>query len=384
MRRIASLTRSCLLVAGANLAQHRLRLVAALAGAAVALLLLLLQVAFLDAARQKVTLLYDFFAFDLAVVPETYQFLYSGGTFDRIRLTQARAASGVEASFNLNVRTTRWTDPLTRRRSSLLLIGIDETPAFLRDPMLREGIKALRDSRSVLLDAFAHPDYGSLGLGTTGTISGQEVMIAGHFELGMFFYAEGSAIVRNVDFSRLAGRGARDTSVGLIQLAPGTAPDTARASLTEILPRDVRVYTRSELIEQERAFFLTTRPIGIMLRSGMVIAVLVGAVILLQVLSTEVINRLKEYATLKAMGFGPGFIYGVGLAQTVLLALGAFLPAAAAGAWVLWMVHARTHLGTALTPALAMQVLAAALAMCVLAGIIALARIRRTDPAELY
>lgn len=380
----ASPFRSCLFVAFANLAQHRLRLLVALLGTGVALLLLLLQIAFLDAARTKVALLYDYFAFDLAVVPDTYQFLYSGGTFDRIRLTQARAAAEIDAAFSLNVRTTRWIAPSTKQRSSLLLIGLDDTAGFIRDPAIWQGMTQLKDSRSVLIDAFAHHDYGPLAIGTKGLISGQEVVIAGQFELGMFFYAEGSAIVRNVDFVRLAGRASRETSVGFLRLAKGADGPAAKARLAAALPRDVKVYLRDELIAQEREFFLTTRPIGIMLRIGMVIAFLVGAVILLQVLSTEIGNRIKEFATLKALGFGPGFVYGVGLTQTVLLAIGAFLPAAGLGAVVLWLVREKTHLPTALTPLLGGSVLAIALVMCMAAGLVVLRRVHRADPAELY
>src|SRR4051812_9407647 len=84
---------TCVLVAAANLAQHKLRLAAAALGIGVALVLLVIQIAFLDAARAKVSLLFDFFDFDIAVVPATYQFLYSPGAFDRIRLTQARGAA---------------------------------------------------------------------------------------------------------------------------------------------------------------------------------------------------------------------------------------------------------------------------------------------------
>jgi putative ABC transport system permease protein len=387
MRHIAaslSLLRCCLLVAGANLAQHRVRLIVALAGTAVALLLLLLQFAFLDAARHKVTLLYDFFDFDLALVPETYQFLYSAGTFDRIRLTQARAAGGVEATASLNIRTTRWTEPQTGRRSSLLLIGIDDNTRFVRDPLLREGLGALRDSRSILIDAFAHPDYGRTTLGATGMIGGQEVAIAGHFELGLFFYAEGSAVVRNVDFPRLSGQAARETSIGLVRLADGADAAAAKSRLSTSLPRDIRVYTRAELIAQEREFFLTTRPLGIMLRIGMAIAFLVGTVILLQVLSAEIITRTKEFATLKAMGFAPAFVYGVGLLEAALLAVGAFLPAIIVGTGVLWSVWRLTHLATMPSIPLVGLVLVIALAMSLLAALTAVRPVQRADPAALY
>src|SRR5205814_6946821 len=92
---------SCISVAAANLFQHRLRLLAALAGIAVALFLLVLQISVLDAAKAKVTMLYDDFNFDLAAVPDTYQFLLNFETVDRVVLNQARATGDVAQAFGL-------------------------------------------------------------------------------------------------------------------------------------------------------------------------------------------------------------------------------------------------------------------------------------------
>src|SRR6202012_5549276 len=96
------LLRSCIAVAAANLLAFRLRLVAALSGVAVALFLLILQISILDAASTKVTALYDDFNFDIVIVPDTYQFLLSFDTVNRIVLDIARATGDVADTFCLN------------------------------------------------------------------------------------------------------------------------------------------------------------------------------------------------------------------------------------------------------------------------------------------
>lgn len=368
----------------ANLAQHRTRLLVAIIGTGVPIVLIFLQMSVLGAARTQVTRLYDDFDFDLAMVPATYQFLYSGGTFDRVRFTQARAVEGVAATFSLNIDTDDWTDKSNERRSSLLLIGIDDDARFIRDPDIKNGLAQLGSSRSVLVDDFSVSDYGSLATGTEAAISGQPVDIAGHFKLGLFFYADGSAIVKNTDFSALAGRGARQTSVGLLRLEPGADKDKVIADLTRVLPADVRVADRDRFIAEERAFFITTKPIGIMLTISMWIAFIAGSVILLQVVSADVINRIKEFATMKAMGFSPVYVLGVGVLEAALLAFGAFVPAFAVSALILWLIEGATHLPTSLTPLLAASVFAIALPMCLLSAAFALRRIARAAPAELY
>jgi putative ABC transport system permease protein len=121
-----------------------------------------------------------------------------------------------------------------------------------------------------------------------------------------------------------------------------------------------------------------------MLSVSMWIAFLVGSVILWQVVSADVINRVKEFATMKAMGFSQSYVLGIGLAEAVLLALGAFLPAFAISAVLLWSIEKLTHLPTSITPALAATVGGIVLSMCALSATAAVRRIARAAPAELY
>ena len=53
-----------------------------------------------------------------------------------------------------------------------------------------------------------------LGAGVTAKIGEEQETIVGHFKLGLFFYGEGTAIVRNTDFPRLANRDSSKVSIG--------------------------------------------------------------------------------------------------------------------------------------------------------------------------
>jgi len=380
----ASRNRYAILIAIANLTQRRLRLVVALAGTAVPIILLMMQMAFLSGARIQVTQFYDLFDFDLALISADYQFLVECGSIDRVRLTQAAALPEVAGTFAINVGSNDWTNRADGGRSTALVFGLDETPDFFRDASLREGMANLRTNRAVLVDAFSSPEYGAIHPGTTGILSDSDVDVAGQVRLGLFFYADGSTIVRNTDFPRYERTNPLLIDIGLIRLTGGADAAEVAERLSASLPPDVRVLTRDQLIGQERAFFITTKPIGIMLQISMWIAFLVGSVILLQVISTDIVNRLKEFATLKAMGFGPGFVFGVGLFQSLLLAGGAFLIALAVTALVLAVVQATTHLPAGITPLLAIMTLVIVLTMTALSVVSVVRRIARADPAELY
>src|SRR5205085_9189165 len=149
-----------------------------------------------------------------------------------------------------------------------------------RDPVIRQGMKSLVSAHSLLMDAYSERDIGPLAAGTTARIGDEQVSIAGHFKLGLFFYGEGSAIVRNTDFPRLADRDSRSVSIGLFQLRPGVDARKAKRDLEAIVPEHTLIFTRDELLQQERDYFLTVRPVGIMIYISMLVACLVGTVII--------------------------------------------------------------------------------------------------------
>ena len=378
------LARSCVAVAAANLLQHRLRLVAALSGIAVALLLLLLQISVLEAARTKVTALYDDFNFDIAILPDIYQYLMSVGTINSVDLEIARSTGDVADTFGLNVENVHWMELPSKHMTYNLLIGIDDPGSFVRDPDIRAGWAQLRSPHAILADAYSQKSVGPISPGTDAQIGDTRVHIVGQFKLGLFFYAEGATIARNVNFYGFTGGDPSLISIGLVRLKPGVSPDKARADLIKALPSNTLVLTRDELLHDERAYFLSTKPVGIMLYISMIIASLVGAAIIVQVLSTEVSNRMGEYAMFKAMGADIPFVYGIGMAQAGLLGLGGLVPAIVIGALILSFVALRTHLDTFVGPSLMMTMLAISLTLSVAAGAAVIRRVQRADPAELF
>jgi putative ABC transport system permease protein len=243
---------------------------------------------------------------------------------------------------------------------------------------------ALHTQHDILMDSQSLDSAGPSVSGTRLVINGETLTVTGQFKLGLFFYADGSGIVRNTDFARLAGRDPRSLTMGLIRLKPGADLATVKAALAKSLPDHVLVLSRSELIAQERGYFLSTRPIGLVLHISMVIAYLVGSVILIQVLSSGIANRLAEYATMKAMGFTAWRIYGVGLGEAMLLSLAGLLPAMFCGGMALAVIQMKTHLETFPGPGLILTMIALAIALAAGAATVALLRLARSDPAELF
>ena len=90
--------------------------------------------------------------------------------------------------------------------------------------------------------------------------------------------------------------------------APGDAADVA-ARLRELISDKTRASAAMPGPGRRISRFQQTkRPTGIIFGFGVLIGVLVGIVIVFQVLSTDVADHLREYATFKAMGYGQALL----------------------------------------------------------------------------
>jgi putative ABC transport system permease protein len=361
----------------------RVRLAVAVLGAFGAMFVVLLHLAFLRAVEEKAAQVYSLFDAPVVIVSARYQFLYRMGGFPAARLKQALSLPQVEAAAGVQLDNMGWNAPATGEESSLILIGIDIRPSFIADPELRAAAGSLGTPRRVLFDRRSNPDVGPLSVGLTGSIGSKPATIAGFYALGLPMYAAATAVVSNADFSYYTGTDPGVVQLGLLRLKPGVDTREAVTRLRSLLPDDVRVEARADLMEREARYFVEVKPLGIMIRSGLAIGLVVGAVALFQIMSSQVAARLREFAVLRAMGFGGRFVYGIGAWQLVVLGAGAFAAAWSAAIPVFAYIETLSTLVMALDAKLFGIALALCMAM-VLAAAAPLARAGRADPTELF
>ncbi len=117
---------------------------------------------------------------------------------------------------------------------------------------------------------------------------------------------------------------------------------------------------------------------------GTALALVVGAGIVYMVLSTDVTNRLPEYATLKAMGYGGSYLRSVVLAQAWWFALLGFLPASLLALLLYEVVGWLSGIEVTMTAGRLGLVAILAVGMCTLSGLGALRQLDRAEPAALF
>ena len=101
-------------------------------------------------------------------------------------------------------------------------------------------------------------------------------------------------------------------------------------------------------------------------------------------MAIHITNHFAEYATLKALGYSDTYISWVVLQQALTLAMLGFVPALALALGVYELVRQTAHLSINMTLERLVIVLALVVVMCVVSGLIALRKVKKADPADLF
>lgn len=374
-----------------QLKREPVRLLVAVAGVTFAVILVFMQFGFNDALFESAVRVHEHLKGDLVLISPKSLYLVSMQSFSRRRLYQALAFDGVESIAPVYVGIGLWKNPGTRKFRNIFVLGIDPTDSVLDLPAVNKELDTLRLSDLALFDRRSRPEFGPVarmfdaGTPVVTEVSDRRISVVGLFRLGTSFGIDGSLITSDLNFLRIfKHRPPGLIDIGLIKLRPGVDPERLRSTLEAALPKDVRVFTKAGFMEHEKEYWGRTTPIGFVFTFGAIMAVVVGGVIVYQILFTDISSHLKEYATLKAMGYTNLYLVRLVFYEAVILALLGYLPGVGIAAWLYGLARSATLLPMVLTPSRLAQVLFLTVGMCMVAGAMALRKIRSADPAEIF
>jgi putative ABC transport system permease protein len=374
-----------------QLAHKPLRLAVAVAGIALAVLLIMMQLGFRSALFESTLRFHERFRYDVALFSPDSVFIVRPAPFSIRRLYQALGDEQVADVSPVHIFPAVWKDPWSSNRRSINAVGIDPEDDLLDTPGFAAGLPKLRQQDVALFDAASRPEFGPVrerfgaGERIDTEVNDRAIEIVGLIEVGPSFGIDGTLVTSIDNWLRLfPDRSRNDIQLGLIRLQPGADPDAVRDRLRAALPRDVLVMTRTDFIARERAYWNGATPIGYVFAFGAIMGLIVGAIVVYQILFADVSEHLNEYATLRAIGYGTGFVSGIVLQQAAILAVLGYLPGALAAHLLYGAAAEATLLPLYLTPGRAAAVFGLTLAMCAVSGFLALRKVRRLDPAEVF
>jgi putative ABC transport system permease protein len=377
-------------VAYLQLKQHPRRLLIAIVGIVVSSLGILCQMGFEDSLFRSATRLFEELDADLVLISPQYQFMVLPAQFSERRLYQVRSVPGVRACSSVRLGIAPLKNPISGINRNVYVVGIGRQPGVFANVDWERKARALDAPDAVLFDSRSRPEFGPIGdlvraAPLRTEIANQQVRVVDLFEMGASFSADGTAIVTDEGFSRLfPHRQPGLVDIGLVRLEANAATADVLERVRGAVPPDVLVLTHAELNRREQAYWRGTTPAGFIFRAVLIISLVVGMVSVYQILSSDVAENLRQYATLKALGYADGYFLRLTFEKAWLLSSIGF-PIGFLLAEAVYIGATRfTLVPLVMTSARAAGVYAIMLAASAAAGLLAIRRLRRTDPSELF
>jgi putative ABC transport system permease protein len=394
---VSSLARFALLLAFRQLRHRALASLAALAGVAVAVMLMLVQLGFRNGLYDSALALPRALAADLVLVSPGYRALtFSPPWFPRAALRDAAGVPGVAETAALFAYSGQVRSVVDGSNLAVWMLGIDPAARVLDLPEVVAAQRSLSVPESALLDRLSRQEFRAvidrvaaegvarLPIYAPTADLAPVLSVRGLFTLGPSFTIDGALLMSDLTLHAAIGVPLDRVSIGLVRLAPGARAEAVAAAIAARLEGRARVLTRDAYLAEERGFYANRTPIGIIFNLGLLVGVAVGIVFILQVLNSLVDANLPEYAVLLAQGYRPAFLGAVVAQAAIAIALVTYLPALALGLAVTQAASAATRLPVGLHGGDMAMVLVLSLAMAAIAAALALLRLRRADPLALF
>jgi len=383
-----------------NLTNEPRRLMIAVAGVGFAVLLMFIEVGFLNALLDSTVQVLRCLRGELVIVSRTKFAMAARERFDARRVYQASGCPGVESVYPIYMETMgavlRRGDarPASRGYPIRVFASRPDDHVWLL-PAVGENSPRLRQPGTALFDEASRKQYGlphrlpDLAKCET-ELAGQRVRFVGTFYLGVDFTNDGNVIMTADNFARYfpyRSRGMNPLSVvdlALVKIRPGVSWRTVQADLQQRLPDDVRVFAKSAFIQNEKDFWSTSTPVGYIFFVGAVVGFVVGVIICYQIIYADITDHIPEFATLKAMGYRTPYFFQLVLAQAAYLSLFGFVPGCLVSAGIYALLARITGLTMQMNLVTTLGIFVATWCMCTISGLLAVRKLLSADPASLF
>jgi putative ABC transport system permease protein len=369
---------------GLQMAVHdRAKFVAALVGVVFAVLLSSQQAAtFLAIVNRNVMVVDNNPDVDIWIMPPETEILQPGKLMSQSPLNQARGTPGIAWAEPILIGGATVSRPEGGSEQAVL-IGT-RGPAWKGGPfnVVAGSVAALAEPDAMIFEDSDREKFGGLNLGSVREVNGRRIKVVG-FTWGLVPFGPSSYAFADFDLARqLMHTDADQSSLILAGVEPGA--DVARvAHNLQSRMTSERVATRGEFRDTLVSYMVTKTPIGVVLGSSTVIGLLVGFVMVSLTMFSAVLDNLREFGTLKALGATTLDLVGLLWVQAVVYGvLGSIV-----GAVLVSRVASATRsaqIAMQLPPGLLLAVSGIAVVLCIVASSIAVLRVRAIEPAMVF
>jgi putative ABC transport system permease protein len=366
---------------GASMAlADRARFVGTVLGVVFSVVLAVQQLGILFGLLQKNTMFVDNAGAEVWIAPPGAELFVAGQPISETALRVARVTEGVAVASPL-VATGGSVKRPDGGSEGVTLVGTDTT-TWLGGPwnLVAGGREALLSPDTLVFEESEREQYGGMNLGSRREVNGR-LVTAGGFTWGLLPFGPPYTFGDIDTVRELAGAPATRVDFVLVTVSPGHTPDEVAARLADALP-DLTVITTSSFHDRIVSTLLREQ-LGVSFGTSTSFGLLIGLVVVALSMFSSVIDNLREFGTLKAVGCTNGDLTVLVLSQSVLFAVvgsltGLFLATGMASG------IRSAKLAVIVPTWLVASVPIVMLVMCLFASVLALGRVRRLEPGMVF
>lgn len=365
-----------------NLFHDRLSFAVTIVGIVFSVVLVAVQTGIYLGSEKKIAAILDAAPADLWIVPLGTKSYDDPSLLSGRERHMALSTPGVENAEDMVVSFAKWRKP-EGGQTTVLLVGSETISDRPLPPNVEAGSReALSAPDTVAIDQSYFPDLGIKAVNNHAEINGVDIEVVATTKRVRSFTTLPFVYTSIENARRLSGAEQNQASYERVLLSPGADPQQVKAQILERLP-DVEVLTQQEFTKRSQSYWLFQTGAGAALIAGAVLGLIVGIVIVAQTLYSSTKDHINEFATLRALGAGAGYIVKVILMQAVLSGLIGF---GLGFVLALGVIEAAkdTKLTVIMTPELAGSLFLVTIGMCVFAAISAIVKVIRIDPAVVF
>lgn len=356
------------------------KFVGTLLGVTFAVLLANFQLGTMYGLLAKNTQFVDGAAADLWVVPPGTTFAQPGQRMSTALLSQARVTPGVAQASALVMTGTSIRKP-GGGSEAITLVGVD-LDTYLGGPfnIVAGDPGSLREVDTLFFEDAQRERFGGINLGSIREVGGRNVKVGG-FTWGLMPFGPAFAFGELDTVRSIVGMPADQLSFVLVKVAPGETVQTvaerlaARVPTATVISRDdFHALIQRTLLEQQ---------LGITFGTSTAFGLVIGFIIVMLSMYSSVIDSLREFGTLKAIGLSNLDLMRLLLVQSVFYALvGSLLGLGVVAAAAEGIRSA--NLSLVIPTWLVAATPAVMVVLCMLASLLALFRVTRLEPGMVF
>ncbi len=360
----------------------------AILGSGFAVLLAFVQLGILGSVLNGAVLVYEQLDFDLILISQkSLEFSFTQ-PFSQQQLYRIQGLKAVDNIASIYLSFADWKNPDTGKPNTIFVIGYEPERYPFKSPDINQKIEAVKQQKTVLFNQNSDfDDFGasSFQTGTITEIREKEVKVGDLFSMSNSFRFNGSVLMSVDNFVEyFPQRSLNDVSLGLIKLKPNVDASLAIKQIQEIIPNDIKVFNHRDIKRKDQYYWLTSTAIGTVILFGTVSSFLIGAIVVYQILSADVTERVPEYGTLKAIGYRNREIINAIINQSSMLGLSGFFVG-----WILSLpmydiMRSETALSIYMEPATIVLVFFFTMCTCNFSAVLASRKIMIFDPADIF